>query len=117
MRTFAATLVVLGAMALPATAFAQDHTGYRQIATGDYARAERSLASQLEAYPERPELMLNLAAVYRHTDRQQQARAAYEAVLAQPNVLMDLSGEKTAWSHNLARAGLGKLAGVQLSSR
>jgi Flp pilus assembly protein TadD len=117
MRTFAATLIALGAVSLPAMSSAQDHTGYRQIATGDYDRAERSLATQLRAFPERPELMLNLAAVYRHTDRALQARAAYEAVLAQPNVLMDLSADKTAWSHTLARTGLRQLSGVQLSSR
>ncbi|KQS05286.1 hypothetical protein ASG11_09415 [Sphingomonas sp. Leaf357] len=110
-------MVVLGIAATPSAANAQDHTGYRQIAAGNYARAERTLTTELKSFPQRPELMLNLAAIYRHTDRAGEARALYESVLAQPDVLMDLSADTTASSHVLAQKGLRQLSGVQLSSR
>lgn len=117
MRMLVAAMVFVIGAGVPTLACAQDHTGYRQIATGDYGRAERTLAAELRAFPERPELMLNLAAVYRRTDRTVQARAMYDAVLTQPNILMDLSAETTAWSHELAQRGLRQLSGTRLSAR
>lgn len=117
MRTLVVAIASLGVALVPSLANAQDHTGYRQIAVGNYARAERTLTSELKSFPQRPELMLNLAAIYGRTDRAVEARAMYNAVLAQPDVLMDLSADTTAWSHALAQRGLRKLSGVQLSSR
>ncbi|MEG3123002.1 tetratricopeptide repeat protein [Sphingomonas sp. GB1N7] len=117
MRMLVAAMALLGTAAVPSLVEAQDHTGYRQIATGNYARAERTLTSELKSFPQRPELMLNLAAIYVRTDRAADARALYAAVLAQPDVLMDLSADTTAWSHALAQRGLRQLAGIQLSSR
>lgn len=108
--------VPLVALALPASA--QDRgLATTQIATGAYADAEKALAAELRIYPNRPELLLNLAAVYAKTGRAAQARALYGAVLAQDDVLMDLPADRTAGSHAIARTGLARLDRVQFSAR
>ena len=59
--------VAVAAMAVPATA--QVRTGFTAISTGSLAEAERVLTRERAMFPQRPELMLNLAAVYARTDR------------------------------------------------
>jgi thioredoxin-like negative regulator of GroEL len=98
-------------------AAASDRTGFTAIRQGDFTAAERTLVAERRIYPSRPELMLNLAAVYRNTGRRDEARALYEAVLARPNTLMDVTAERTAWSHTLASAGLARLDARQMSAR
>ena len=112
----AISALVLVAAALPVAASAQ-RTGYVQIASGDLATAEQTLTAERRIFPQKPELMLNLAAVYQRTNRSTEARALYAEVLAQPDVLMDVSAERTAWSHDLAQAGLRRIGGVQMSAR
>ena len=111
--------LALGAVALgaPVAAGAQERTAYTQIVSGDFRAAEQQLAAERRIFPQRPELMLNLAAVYGRTSRDRDAAALYNAVLAQPNVEMDVGGDRTAWSHDLAQAGIRRLAGMQLSLR
>lgn len=111
-------LVVAIALAGAGTAAtASDRTGFTAIKQGDFSTAERTLLAERRIYPSRPELMINLATVYRNTGRRDEARALYEAVLARPNTLMDVTTEQTAWSHTLAQAGLARLNPQQLSSR
>ena len=114
---YALSALVLVASALPIAAAAQERTGYTQIATGNYVQAEQTLTAERRIFPQKPELMLNLAAVYQRTDRATEARALYAAVLAQANVLMDVSAERTAWSHDLAQTGLRRIGGMQMSAR
>jgi len=109
-----AGLVVAGA---GSAAVASDRTGYVAIKQGDFDKAEKTLLAERRIFPSRPELMLNLAAVYRNTGRQQEARELYQAVLERPDVLMDVTTERTASSHMLANAGLARLNTRQLSSR
>lgn len=114
---FAISALVLVAATLPIAATAQQRTGYTQIASGDWATAEQTLTAERRVFPRKPELMLNLAAVYQRTNRATEARALYTEVMARPNVLMDVSAERTAWSHDLARNGLRRIGGVQMSAR
>jgi thioredoxin-like negative regulator of GroEL len=88
-----------------------------QIAQGDFAQAESKLLAELRIHPGRPELLLNLAAVYAKTGRVDAARGLYTKVLSTDDVLMDLSVDRTAGSHALAQSGLRRLDTVQFSAR
>ncbi|WP_404338365.1 tetratricopeptide repeat protein [Sphingomonas sp. MMS12-HWE2-04] len=104
------------AAALPAQA--QDRAvASTEISTGAYAQAETKLQAQLRAHPDLPELLLNLAAVYAQTGRTSEARALYTRVLDQDDVLMDLSADRTAGSHAVARTGLRRIEAVQFTAR
>jgi len=62
-------LVIFAIAGVAAPALAADQNGYQAIVAGDLATAERSIVAERQIYPDRPELMLNLAAVYRKTGR------------------------------------------------
>lgn len=89
-----------------------EQTGFSAIAAGHFAQAERRISAERRIFPDRPELMLNLAAVYSRTGREAQARTLYTSVLQRPDVLMDLPGGDTASSHALAQAGLRRSSGM-----
>jgi tetratricopeptide (TPR) repeat protein len=99
------------AAAMPASAQEQmaDPAAKAAIVQGNYDVAERRLLQELRIYPGRPELLLNLAAVYSKTGRYGEARNLYQRVLTQDDVLMDLSADQTAGSHALAQTGLRRL--------
>jgi Tfp pilus assembly protein PilF len=102
--------------ALPAQA--QDSAvASTQIVQGDYSQAESALLAELRIHPGRPELLLNLAAVYAKTGRAGEARSLYTKVLSKDDVLMDLRTEQAVGSHALAQRGLRRLDGVQFSAR
>jgi thioredoxin-like negative regulator of GroEL len=102
--------------ALPAQA--QDNAvASTQIARGDYSQAESKLLGELRVHPGRPELLLNLAAVYVNTGRTDEARALYSKVLSKDDVLMDVTVNRTAGSHMLAQRGLRRLETVQFTAR
>jgi Tfp pilus assembly protein PilF len=121
MRITCWTLLVAAALGgtSASTASAQDLTGYGAIMQGDFSNAERMLTAQRRIHPDRPELMINLAAVYGRAGRTDEARSLYEAVLDRPNLLMDVTPDETAWSHDLANAGLRRIGGgtARFSSR
>ena len=110
----------LAAMLLsPAAAFAwpasdvPDPYGAHAIARNDYTVLERRLADALARGDRTPEVLLNLAQIYRKERRDDAARALYQLVLGEPNVdLTTLNG--SAWSHDLARKGLAR---DQMASR
>ena len=111
-----AAIVPLMLIAIPAQA--QDSAvASAQITTGAYDKAEQKLLAELRIHPNRPELLLNLAAVYAKTGREDQARAVYSKVLAQDDVLMDITAERTAGSHAIAQTGLKRIDAVQFSAR
>lgn len=107
--------VPVALMAFPAQA--QDAVATTAIVSGDFASAESKLLGELRIHPGRPELLLNLAAVYAQTGRMAEARSLYTKVLAQDEVLMDLTQDRTAGSHAIARKGLRHLEAVQFSAR
>ena len=94
------------AMLAGAPVHAKDPTAHRAIAAQDYAKAERRLTAERRIYPGRPELMLNLAAVYMRTGRAEQARALYQDVLARPEVALDMPSGRVASSHAVADAAM-----------
>jgi len=104
-------------IAAPAAFASDDRVASAEIASGNYAMAEATLDAELRIHPGRPELLLNLAAVYSSTGRAAEARALYQQVLDQREVLMDVSAERVAGSHQLATAGMRRIQNVQLSAR
>ncbi|WP_084582700.1 tetratricopeptide repeat protein [Sphingomonas azotifigens] len=102
-------LVVAAAVALlslAAPAAAQDNSlAAKDIMSGAYAKAEQKLLAQMR-FDQRPEVQLNLAAVYYATGRIDRARSLYEQVLQKDEVPMTVSTERTAGSHAIAHAGL-----------
>lgn len=119
MRITFRALIVAGLLATAATAQAagKDENGFQQIMAGDLAQAERMLVSEHKAFPADPSLSLNLALVYARTGRSDAARSLYLDVLARPNEEMDMAGDATGWSHELARRGLKRLEMSSLSTR
>lgn len=99
------------------SAVAQDRTGYRQIAVGDLAGAEATLVAERRIFPDRPELMLNLASIYARTGRTADAAALYRATLAADDVLLELPNGTDASSHALAQAGAAALGATQVATR
>ena len=106
--------VYLVASALAAVAPASAQTigfnGADALARGDYGRAEQVIDRTRKMFPELPELMLNLALVYRHTGRAEQARTLYDEVLRRPDTVMDASVRgQTVSAHAVATAGLASM--------
>jgi thioredoxin-like negative regulator of GroEL len=110
--TVVATLAAF--MAVPA--IAKDRVGYQAISAGSLAQAEQTIDAERTIFPTRPELMLNLAAVYARTGRVTQARSLYGQVLDQEPVAMDLADGSVQSSHALAQRGLSRL-GSSIASR
>ena len=103
--------------AAPAQSQDGDQVASVAISRGAYADAEKALLKELRIHPDRPELLLNLAAVYANTGRPDEARALYRQVLSQEDVLMDLGPDRTASAHAIARTGLKRIARVEVSNR
>ncbi|MHA6723689.1 tetratricopeptide repeat protein [Sphingomonas sp. RS2018] len=87
------------------------------ILSGNLASAEQTLDAERRIYPERQEVLLNLAAVYANSGRPQAAAALYQHVLARRDVMMDVDGERTRSAHAIARSGLARTASFQTASR
>ena len=99
-------------------AVADDGNGAVQIMKGDYVSAERIILAQEKMFPGDPDLLLNLASVYRYTGRMSEARALYRAVLARPDEMMDVSNAaEPQTAHTLASAALGRMDATQLTAR
>lgn len=118
MRAILVGLAVFAPLAFAVPASAQDRVASVAIEQGDFSSAEQTLLQELRIHPGRPELLLNLATVYAKTGRQAQAKSLYRQVLAQSDVLMDLSADRTAGSHAVAMAGLRRIddGGIQTAS-
>jgi Flp pilus assembly protein TadD len=114
------TALALPLMVLAGTAQAQTRTdpvAQNAIVQGDFSAAEQRLTAEQRIFPNKPEVLLNLAAVYARTGRADAARALYTQVLAQENVLMDLAADRVAASHQIAQTGLRRISGTQMSAR
>lgn len=118
-RTIATVLIGMGLTApmLTAPALAADRTGYQAIAAGDFVTATKRIEAERRIFPERPELMLNLAAAYMRTGRTADARALYRTVLARPAVAMDMPDGAVLSSHEVATRGLSRLPATTLATR
>lgn len=100
---------IVASMALAVPALAKDRVGYQAIAAGSLNDAERTIQAERAIFPERPELMLNLAAIYARTGRDAQARTLYGDVLTRDAVAMDMADGSVQSSHTLAHKGLSRL--------
>ncbi|GAA0660768.1 Flp pilus assembly protein TadD [Sphingomonas insulae] len=107
MRLIVATMLAGACLTTPA--LAQDRTGYQAIAAGDYVQAAKRIEAERRIFPDRPELMLNLAAAYARTGRTGEARALYSDVLQRPVVAMDMPDGAVISSHDVATRGLSRL--------
>ncbi|TXC70693.1 tetratricopeptide repeat protein [Sphingomonas ginsenosidivorax] len=114
MRGFSLIVLTLAGAATPA--LAAERTGYTQIAAGNMPAAEQRIVAERRIFPDRPELMLNLAAVYRQTGRDAQAKALYAAVLDKPAVALDTPSGAVVSSHALAERALARFA-PQIATR
>ncbi|WP_447727029.1 tetratricopeptide repeat protein [Sphingomonas koreensis] len=109
MRIALASIVLAAPLVLSPAAQAQVRADpYAKVAiqNGDYATAERKLLAERKIFPARPEVLLNLAAVYSRTGRHAEARAIYDRVLALDPVAMDVADGEVAPSHLVANRGL-----------
>lgn len=115
-KLVAAAAVSLVTFAMPAVA--QDTSlAAREIMTGSYSKAEQKLLAQMRM-DQRPEVQLNLAAIYYATGRGEQARALYQQVLQKEDVPMTVTTDRVAGSHAIAQTGLRYLSERQnLASR
>jgi thioredoxin-like negative regulator of GroEL len=112
-----AALPLIAAAVCPSAQARENGAATTLITQGAYGEAEARLMRELRIHPGRPELLLNLAAVYARTGRVDAARSLYVRVLSQDEVLMDLASKRTAGSHGIAKAGLDRLAPVQFTAR
>ena len=112
-------IVAVLALGLAASvpAFAAERTGFQAIAAGNFPMAERQINAAMRAAPERPELMLNLAAVYLQTGRSAEARRLYVAVMEQPAVAMDMPSGAVVSSHDIAARGMQRLPDLAVAAR
>ena len=110
-------LGLAAALFASSAAVATDRTGYRAIAAGDFSTAVQQLEAERRIHPQRPELMLNLAAAYRRIGRSADARALYHRVLQRPVVMLDLPSGDVASSRDLANIGLARVTELELASR
>ena len=99
--------LIATALVASAPAVARDRLGSAAIQAGDFRKAEQILIAEQRFNPGMPEVMINLAYVYRHTGRTSEARALYRQVLDQPDVMLDTSAPTmSVSSHAVARAAL-----------
>ena len=110
MRTIILGLLLAAAAASPAAA--SERTGYKAITAGDWRTAEHELLAQSGRFANRPELMLNLAAIYVRAGRGAEALALYRQVQAQPEVAMDMADGRIVGSHQVASRGMERIAPV-----
>ena len=110
-------LLGLAAAVTPGIAAGSDRMGYKAIAAGDFAAAERSITAERRIFPHQPELALNLATVYGRTGRVDAARTLYREVLASAPVDLVLADGATYSSHALAKAGLARLGQETIAAR
>lgn len=104
----AALLASVQSAAAPSEPLTHTHgVAAAAIERGDYHSAERRLVSLRHLHPDRPEVLLNLAAIYLRTDRAAAAAPLYRDVLAQDAVMMDMPSGAIRSSHDIARTGLG----------
>lgn len=100
------------ALAVASPALASDDNGFAAISAGDFKKAARQLEAANQLFPNKPEIMLNLAAVYVKTGKMAQARALYSDVLAQPEVAMDMPSGNVLSSHAVATRGMDRVQQV-----
>lgn len=88
--------------------------GSEEIMRGDYAAAERIIDRQRELFAWDSDLVLNLATVYRNTDRAPAARALYQRMMLLPDEEIE-TGDTVTTVHTLAERELAKMGPATLA--
>lgn len=105
-----ATAVPILFLALPVQAAGQtagaQSISSGQILAGEYAGAETRLRAQLRNDPDNSVALLNLAAVYLNTGREDAAGMLYRRVLVNDDVPMQTADGALQSAHAIARRGL-----------
>ncbi len=120
MRIVLASIVLAAPLALMPAAQAQvrpDPNAQAAIQRGDFDTAERQLIAEQKIFPTKPEVLLNLAAVYAKTGRHSEARVVYNRVLALEPVAMDVANGQVVPSNLIADRGLKLLDSARQASR
>ncbi len=114
-------VIVAAMLGVPAvSAVAQDRNdpyAHDAIENGRFAEAETSLRAQLALEPTKPELLINLAAIYARTNRMDAAQSLYNRALTAENVSLLLKPDVALNSHDIARRGLNKLDQQRMAAR
>jgi Flp pilus assembly protein TadD len=100
-------ILVAAPLASVAAANPVDNYAADAIAHSDYATAEAQLNAYLRTARNDPPALLNLAYVYRHTHRVQEANKLYQRILARLD--MDVARSKSGTpltAHAIARANM-----------
>ena len=79
--------------------------------------AERKLLAEARVFPNKPEVLLTLAAIYAKPGGPSDARALYNRVLALQPVAMDVVDGQVAPSHLIAGRGLRQLDAARIAAR
>ncbi|MBX9858772.1 MAG: tetratricopeptide repeat protein [Sphingomonas sp.] len=82
--------------------------GSEEIMRGDYAAAEALIDRQRKLFTWDSDLTLNLAIVYRHTNRADAARALYQRMLQLPDEEIEI-GDRVTTMHAMARRELASM--------
>ncbi|MCP5145011.1 MAG: tetratricopeptide repeat protein [Gammaproteobacteria bacterium] len=112
-RTGIVMMMLGGCLAM--SAVAEEATGNenlhdKSILQGNYAASEKALTERLNANPNDPYALLNLAVIYRKTGREEMARDAYQRVLAQrANPYVVVASDEIKHVKTVAKNGLGVL--------
>ncbi|MBA4048095.1 MAG: hypothetical protein C0476_06085 [Sphingomonas sp.] len=103
-------LIVAAALGVagPGLAAYSEFNGSAEIARGDYAAAEKVIVKQRKMFANDADLIVNLAMVYRKTNRADEARALYQRLLKLPSEELEMAGRLTT-SHRVAREALAKM--------
>jgi Flp pilus assembly protein TadD len=120
MRMVSAFIVAAMLGAPAASVAAQNRTdpyAHDAIEAGSFAEAEASLRAQLALEPAKPELLINLAAIYARTNRLDAAQTMYDRALASENVSLLLKPNVALDSHAIARRGLSRLEQQRVAAR
>jgi cytochrome c-type biogenesis protein CcmH/NrfG len=116
------TVAIVAAMlSVPAVSAASqtrsDPYGHDAIERGEFEEAEAALRAQLALNPNKPELLINLAAIHARTNRADSAQALYQRVLASDDVSLLLRPGHALGSHAIAERGLRKLDQQRMAVR
>ncbi|TKD50510.1 tetratricopeptide repeat protein [Sphingomonas baiyangensis] len=114
-------ILVAAMLGAPAVSVAEqvrsDPYGHDAIEAGEFSEAEAALRAQLALEPDKPELLINLAAIYARTNRINEAQAMYARVMATDDVSLLLRPGHALGSHAIAERGLAKLERQRMAVR
>lgn len=90
--------------------YTENGWGFTEVAEQDWGKAEETLKAQVEAHPDDPFRLLNLAYVYTKTDKSEDAVAVYERILdLETDPMATLTSGQDVRAKKVARDALASL--------